>query len=142
MPTEEQRAAHAEDETAIRPVVADFGDAWNRHDVAAVVAVFADDLEHVSVRGRWQRGRAELERTHTQYHATIWKDVTYHPAVEHVHFLRPDVAVVIVHGTFRAGAATEAARSTWVMSKEDGRWLCRAFQQTNLGDVPIAPQQP
>ncbi len=105
-----------------------------------MVKHFADDLDHVSVRGRWQQGRAELEQTHTQYHATIWKDVSYHPVVEKVHFLRPDVAVVIVHGTFRSGDASEAARSTWVMSKEDGRWLCRAFQQTNLQDIPIAPQ--
>ena len=129
-----------EDGAAIRHIVAAFAAAWNRHDAGAVVQHFADDLEHISVRGRWQQGRAELEQTHTHYHATIWKDVTYHPVVEKVHFLRPDVAVVIVHGTFRSADAAEAARSMWVISKEDGRWLCRAFQQTNLQDVPIAPR--
>ena len=65
----------AEDEAAIRHVVAAFADAWNRHDPVAVVADFADDPDHVSVRGRWQRSRRELEQTQRQYHATIWQDV-------------------------------------------------------------------
>ena len=54
----------AEDEAAIRQVVADFADAWNRHDPPAIVKRFSDDLDHVSVRGRWQQGRAELEQTY------------------------------------------------------------------------------
>ncbi len=121
-------------------MVADFADAWNRHDPAAGLAAFADDLDHVSVRGRWQQGRQELQQTHRDYHVTVWAGVTYHPVVEKVRFLRLDVAVAIVRGTFRsAGAAEEAARATWVISKEDGRWLVRAFHQTRLQDAPIAP---
>jgi uncharacterized protein (TIGR02246 family) len=133
------RHNRAEDEVAIRQVVATFADAWNRHDATATVACFADELDHVSVRGRWQRSRAELEETQRQYHATIWQGVTYDPTVEHIRFLRPDIAVVIVQGSFSRSEAREAARSTWVMTNEDGRWVCRAFQQTNIQDIPIAP---
>ena len=129
------------DEAMIRQVVADFAAAWNRHDAAATVTCFADDLDHVSVRGRWQRSRAELEQTQRQYHATIWQGVTYHPTVEHIRFLRPDIAVAIVRGVFRSeSGARDTARSTWVMSNEGGRWVCRAFHQTNIQDIPIAPQ--
>ena len=145
MPTGEhpvERQGHAEDEATIRQVVAEFADAWNRHDPSAMVRHFADDLDHVGVRGRWQQGRAELEQTYIQFHATIWKDVTYHPVVEQVRFLRPDVAVVLVRGTFRSAGATDTARATWTLSKEEGRWLCRAFQQTYLQDIPIAPHAP
>ncbi len=131
----------AEDEAAIRRVVAEFADAWNRHDPAALVRDFSEDLDHVSVRGRWQQDRAELEQTYTSNHAGIWKDVAYHPVVEKIRFLRPDVAVAIVQGTFRSASATDTARATWIMSKEDGRWLCRAFHQTYLQDVPIVPQR-
>ena len=131
----------AEDEAAIRRVVADFVDAWNRHDPRAKVKDFAEDIDHISVRGRWQQSRAELEQTYLDYHAGIWQDVTYHPVVEKVRFLRPDVAVAIVQGTFRSASATDTARATWIMSKEDGRWLCRAFHQTYLQDVPIVPQR-
>lgn len=147
MTTEEHPAeGHhgGEDEAAIRRIVAAFADAWNRHDPPAMASHFADDLDHVSVRGRWQRGRAELEQTYIQFHATIWKDVTYHPVVEKVHFLRPDVAIVIVRGTFRSAGASDGpadtARATWIMSREEGRWLCRAFQQTYVQDIPIAPR--
>jgi len=130
-----------EDEVAIRQVVAGLGDAWNRHDPPGIVQDFAEEMEHVSVRGHWQHTRAELEQTYRCNHAGIWADVTYHPVVEQIRFLRPDVAVAIVHGTFRSGSgAEETARSTWVLSKEAGRWLCRAFHQTYIQDVPIAPQ--
>ena len=82
----------AADEAEIRRVVAEFGEAWNRRDPAALVRDFADELDHVSVRGRWQRTRAELEQTYVTNHAGIWKDVIYHPVVESIRFLRPDVA--------------------------------------------------
>ena len=142
MPTDQQPAEHQHptaDEAAIRQVVADYADAWNRHDPTAKVKDYSDDLDHVSVRGRWQQSRAELEQTYIDYHATIWKDVTYHPMVEKVRFLRPDVAVVIVRGTFHSGDAADTGRATWVMTKESGRWLCRAFHQTFVQDIPIVP---
>ena len=129
-----------EDEVAIRGVVADYGDAWNRHDPTGLVRDFADELHHVSVRGRWQQSRAELEQTYVTNHTGIWKDVTYHPDVEDIRFLRPDVTVAIMRGTFRSPTGEENARSTWVMSKEDGRWRCRASHQTYVQEVPIAPQ--
>ena len=134
------RPDRAEDETAIRRVVADYAADWNRHDPTAKVKDYSDDLDHVSVRGRWQQSRAELEQTYIDYHATIWKNVTYHPVVEKVRFLRPDVAVVIVRGTFRTGDAVDTGRATWVMTKEGGRWLCRAFHQTYVQDIPIVPR--
>ena len=130
----------AEDADAIRRVVAEFGEAWNRHDAAALVRDFAEDLDHVSVRGRWQRSRAELEQTYIANHAGIWNDVTYHPVVEAIRFLRPDVAVAIVHGTFRSSGAEDTARATWILSKEGERWRCRTFHQTYLQDVAIAPR--
>ena len=129
-----------EDQVAIRRVVADFGDAWNRHDPTGLVRDFADELSHVSVRGRWQQSRAELEQTYVTNHAGIWKDVTYHPEVEDIRFLGADVAVVIVRGTFRSLSAEDTARATWVMHNEGGRWVCRAFHQTYVQDIPIAPQ--
>ena len=132
--------SRAEDEAAIRQVVADYADAWNRHDSTAKVKDYSDDVDHISVRGRWQQNRAELEQTYIDYHAGIWKDVTYHPMVEKVRFLRPDVAVVIVRGTFRSGDAADTGRSTWVMTREDGQWLCRAFHQTYLQNIAIVPQ--
>lgn len=138
-----ERGDGGDDEAAIRRVVADFADAFNRHDAAAVVRDFAEDVDHVSVRGRWQRGRAELEQTQRRFHATIWAGMTYHPAVEHLRFLRPDVAAVLVRGTLRAASgAEEAARSTWIMSREGGRWLCRAFHQSYVADIPLAPGAP
>ena len=128
----------AEDDVRIRQVVADVADAWNRHDPTAALDAFADDRDHVSVRGRWQHSRAELDQTVQDDYATIWREVTYHADVEKTRFLRPDVAVAIVRGAFRTAGGMDEARATWVLSKDDGTWRVRAFQ-TDVQDVPIAP---
>jgi uncharacterized protein (TIGR02246 family) len=132
-----------EDESDIRALVSRLGDAWNLHDPPGIVQDFAAEIEHVSVRGHWQHTRSELEATYRRNHAGIWAEVTYHPTVEQLRFLRPDVAVVIVHGTFRSpDAPEEIARSMWVVSKEAGRWVLRAFQQTYVQNIPITPRAP
>ena len=61
------RQDQAEEEAAIRQVIADFADAWNRHDPTAKLKDFAEDVDHISVRGRWQQSRAELEQTYLDY---------------------------------------------------------------------------
>jgi uncharacterized protein (TIGR02246 family) len=143
--TSSERAAtsgdKAADEDSIRSAVEGLGEAWNRHDPQGMVQDFADELEHVSVRGHWQHTRAELEETYRRNHQGIWADVTFTPVVEQIRFLRPDVAVAIVQGVFRSAAGNEEpARSTWVFSKEGEQWLLRAFQQTYIQNVPIAPR--
>ena len=38
-----------------------FVDAWNRHDVAAFAALYAENADFVNVLGVWLRGSASLE---------------------------------------------------------------------------------
>jgi hypothetical protein len=50
------------DEQAVRMVVADYGDAWNRHDPNAILALFTDDADWVNVAGSLWHGQAEHRR--------------------------------------------------------------------------------
>jgi hypothetical protein len=43
----------ASEEDSVRKVVADFGDAWNKHDPDAILALFTEDADWVNVAGSW-----------------------------------------------------------------------------------------
>jgi hypothetical protein len=46
-------ANNADDEQAVRKVIADYGDAWNKHDPDAILALFTDDAD-------WAKRSGEL----------------------------------------------------------------------------------
>jgi uncharacterized protein (TIGR02246 family) len=51
----------AADETAVRGVASKYADAFNRNDVASLVAMFTDDYESVGPDGTVVKGKAQLE---------------------------------------------------------------------------------
>src|SRR5712692_1644382 len=51
-----------DDEAAIRKIVADSADAWNRRDAKALAAHTSEDHDHINVNGAWRNGRVETER--------------------------------------------------------------------------------
>lgn len=50
--------------------------------------------------------------------------------LEHVLFIRPDVAAVKVTQVYRTPDGTDVGTPLWVMAKENGRWLLAACQNT------------
>src|SRR3712207_2607477 len=67
-------AGGVKDEEAIRKVLADFVEAWNKHDAKAFSLVFAEDADFTNVRGMSVHGRAEVEKFHAPRFATTFKD--------------------------------------------------------------------
>ncbi|RZT12709.1 uncharacterized protein (TIGR02246 family) [Kribbella sp. VKM Ac-2569] len=54
--------------------------------------------------------------------------------LEHVLFIRPDVAAVKVRQVYRTPDGPDVGTPLWVMTKEDGRWLLTACQNTGVLD--------
>ncbi|TCC20908.1 SgcJ/EcaC family oxidoreductase [Kribbella speibonae] len=52
--------------------------------------------------------------------------------LEHVLFLRPDVVAVKVRQVYRTPDGPDVGTPLWVMTKEDGRWLLTACQNTGV----------
>jgi uncharacterized protein (TIGR02246 family) len=129
-------ANRAQDEATIRKIVADNTEAWNRRDAKAQIAHFSEDIDHIGVQGLWRSNKAELEKGFTTGLPTTRNVVS--SSVERIHFLTPDVAVVIVRreyvGEFRNSPGhdkeTRKAISTSVFYKVNGNWLIEAFQNT------------
>lgn len=133
---------------AVEKVARDFAEAWNRHDMAALAELFAEDAQFVNVVGLWWKGREQIRAAHAATHATMFKDS--HLAIDSVsvRFLKPDVAI---------------ARSAWqltghrspsgenlpprhgllvhVLVRSGARWQIVDSQNTDIVAGVLAPPQ-
>jgi uncharacterized protein (TIGR02246 family) len=128
------------DVLAIRGVVADTERLQN--DVDGFTGLLTEDVVIVNFGGRRVRGRDRLREAMQEALATPLADVLTRNELEDIHFLRPDVALVAcVKHVFdeRDQAAKDARRPlqpsgrlTFVLTKEQGRWLVAAAQTTPI----------
>lgn len=82
------------DEESIRKVLADFIEAWNKHDAKAFSMVFAEDADFTNVRGASAHGRAEVDKFHAPLFATRLKDTNQKMTKTKIRFIKPDVAAI------------------------------------------------
>jgi uncharacterized protein (TIGR02246 family) len=129
------------DIAAIEEVVARLEHAQQHESVDGFVALFRADAVWTTGGGRRLFGRDEIAAFTARVlpGATATSTATYR--VEHVLFIRPDVAAVKVRqrpvaldGTPLAGA--DEGSPLYVMAKEDGRWLLVACQNTLVPHEP------
>ncbi|HET9001598.1 MAG TPA: SgcJ/EcaC family oxidoreductase [bacterium] len=138
-------------EDAVRRAVNGFAEAWNRHDMDGLGALFTPDADFVNVTGRWWKGRQGIQTSHAFTHATISQsspgvDVPAHAygifKVSNFHFdridvrlIRPDVAIAHGAWTMVGDSRTTESRSgtmTFVVTRDRDRWLIRAAQNTEI----------
>lgn len=128
-------AAGVEDEQMIRKVVSDLYEAWNKHDAAAIVKDFTADHDHINTFGGWAKSKEQIQQAYVRGHAPggpLTRSGEKKHVVEKIKFLRPDVAVAIVHTT----STRNRDVSTWVLTKESNRWLVANFHNTTETTPP------
>lgn len=147
-PVSAQDKDNVTDQAAIEALGRRWQQAWNRHDMAALSMLLAEDVDFVTVGGPkgWLRGRTQLRDDHAAKHQTRFKDSVWTTKEMHIRFLRPDLAVArvlwsttgdrvphIKHGEKREGIFM------WVVEKRGGEWLIVASQNTE--SMPTLPGQ-
>jgi uncharacterized protein (TIGR02246 family) len=141
------QAQSAKDEAAIRALAESWEQAWNRHDVKALGALFTDDADFVNVGAKHWRGRKEIVAKHA---ATLpqFSESTWSTSAVEVHFITPNISIVHVSWGLRGdknqdGSAREPREGAfmWVAVRKGGNWLIRAAQNTNRSSTP-EPQVP
>jgi len=110
-----------------------FADAWNKHDVAGLTALWTKDGDYIEPDGRLMTGPEELKTAYGIVHASVFKDSTLHLMVERVRFVGKDVA--LVDGSYELLGARDphgnaigprAGYFTTVLVKEKGEWKVSA----------------
>jgi uncharacterized protein (TIGR02246 family) len=140
LPVGAQTKGNGKDEEAIKGIAQRWEDSWNRHDMKAVAALVADDVDFITVAGKWRKNRKEFEEHHAnkrhemQYNESVWTTKNIK-----VKFIRADVAMAhvewIIKGDKDPDGTPRQPRqgiSTWVVAKQKEQWLIIATHNTNL----------
>ena len=136
-------AGSVKDEEAIRKVLADFEEAWNKHDAKAFSMVFAEDADFTNVRGMSAHGRAEVEKFHAPLFATRFKDTNQKMTKTKIRFIKPEVAAVDAWWEMTGAKGPDGQEIplrkgllNLIMTKEGDKWLIMVMHNM---DLPASP---
>jgi uncharacterized protein (TIGR02246 family) len=134
-----QTARTSEDEAAIRTVIVEMTEGFNKHDAKAATRMYTADADFVSVRGDASIGGAQVEKGLATVLATRARDATLKTLDVKIRFIRPDVALAHVTNELSGlvnpdGQKLPAHReiSIRVLVKDQGRWQVAAFHNTMI----------
>ncbi len=127
------------DEQAVREVIVNFGEAWNRHDADAILALFTDDADWINVAGNWWHGRAEHQRETAWVHEHVFKNARGHTGHVALRFPTPNTAVAILTHEVDSFVLPDGTRNpggnhrlSFFLVKHQGRWLITSGQNTEI----------
>ncbi len=144
------------DEHGVRAAVTRAEKAWNAADATAYASCMADDVDVVGLLGERYHGRDVVELGHRHIFETIYKDSRVVYTIEQLRFLRPDVAVVILHQKMRSYLPPHVvistarqrqmsdemhdseARATLTLVKQGRSWVIAAFHNTAVASTVTA----
>ena len=130
----------------LKAIPGEFADAWNRHDMKSLAALFTEDAKFVNVVGMWWKSRDEIEAAHAATHATIFKHsrLSFEPA--RVMELAPGVAAV--HARWElAGQLDPDGRPSgprqgvllFVVTSGEQGWRVKVAQNTDIVAGVLVP---
>jgi uncharacterized protein (TIGR02246 family) len=126
-----QERQRAEDEAAIRALVAAREEAWNAGDTVAYAQLLTDDADILSASGRAARGRDALLKLFAEQHANAFAGVRTHTSVMHLRFIAPGIALADVDYRLEGGNVDAVRRGVMAMvARKDpsGRWRIAAIR--------------
>lgn len=126
-------AADVANERVVRELYDNFVAAWNRHDVAALAAMWAIDGDHLEPDGSVAKGRDAVGRLLARQHETVFGKTRLNLSVADVWF--PADHVALVDGGYEIygirtpdGQELPARRGhlTSILIQEQGKWWIAA----------------
>jgi uncharacterized protein (TIGR02246 family) len=138
IPQVQDLSDHADDEAAIRAIIADTEKAFNTGDAELLVEHMAANVSAVGVTGAELVGReAALAGSRIAFAGPLKGQQARYEVVG-ITFVRPDVALVRKHARAVDGAGEpidvgHAMTALYVLTREAGRWWIVARQNTLVG---------
>lgn len=127
------------DKEAIKKLISNYENAWNRHDAKGLADNYAVNATWVNWFGAYYIGRKDIQDHYEAVHTTYFKPSHYYTrAVEDILFIKPDVAISHIRtgltGDARFPGQTFEFRRTIVLTKTHGVWLILAGQNAKLNE--------
>jgi uncharacterized protein (TIGR02246 family) len=120
------------DDTAVRATLDQVYAAWAANDADAFVAPYAEDATAV-LPGAFLPDREAIWACMADVFAGPLKGSAARHEVRSIRYAGPGVAIVIGTGAVLLAGQAEpepASVETWVLSRQDGTWRVRAFQNS------------
>ena len=144
-PIAAQMKGNTKDTEAIKNIALKWQDAWNRHDMKALTALVAEDVDFITVGGVWQKNQKEFEEYHAKGHAMQFKESVWTTKNTTVKFIKSDIAVAHVEWAIKGdkdpdGTPRQPRQGifTWVLERKKGAWLIIAAQNTNIREAALS----
>lgn len=118
-------------ETAVRQVLTNFVDIWNKNKVQTEFGkLFTSDADFVVLGGTYLKGRDEIVAHHVKIRAGIYGDshLVWNPV--RIKFVRPDVAVAEVATEITFGQNKRNTFATIVLAQETSQWFITSMENT------------
>ncbi|MFG1606703.1 SgcJ/EcaC family oxidoreductase [Actinoplanes sp. NPDC049265] len=124
--------ARVADIEAIRQLVAAVERSQNEERPDEFVALFRADAIWTTGHGRRLYGREAISDFTHRVLPGAMRDTTVTFEVEHVLFVRPDVAAVKVRQVYQAPGGPQVGTPLFILAKEQGTWQLTAAQNTSV----------
>src|SRR6476619_451013 len=136
-------AQSSADEAAIRAIVQNEIDTWNKGDAVGYSKDFAANGTFTNIRGQFFTGYDGFLKQHQVIFAGIFKNTTLNQRVISLEFIRPDVAVVQTVTTVaglppgpdvitRDEKGRIRTRLLQILAKRDGVWKIVTYHKTDV----------
>jgi uncharacterized protein (TIGR02246 family) len=122
------------DEKAIRALLHDLGEDWNKHELKEFSARLGENADVVNRFGQWMKGRAAILEHLVILHKSAFRAQleSRSSRIEQVRFLTPDVALAHELTDEMTGKSTR----TYVLQKRDGQWWIESADIIQQGQTP------
>ncbi|AXG82718.1 SgcJ/EcaC family oxidoreductase [Streptomyces paludis] len=128
---------------AIKQVVATVEHAQNNELPDEFLSLFRADAIWTTGGGKRLFGHDAISAFTHQVLPGGMQGLTMTFELEHVLFIRPDVAAVKLRQLYQTPEGLDVGSPLWIMAKEDGRWLLTACQNTGAPeDESMSPDRP
>ncbi|MEV2214874.1 SgcJ/EcaC family oxidoreductase [Streptomyces sp. NPDC050997] len=128
---------------AIKQVVATVEHAQNKELPDEFLSLFRADAIWTTGHGKRLFGRDAISTFTHQVLPGAMQGLTMTFELEHVLFIRPDVAAVKLRQVYQTPDGPDVGSPLWIMAKEGGRWCLTACQNIGVPDDELmSPDRP
>ncbi len=128
-----------DDESAVRAVVAEFANTWNRHDMKAMHELNTEDVEWVNVTANHWKGNPSVLKGHSTIHRTVFAKTDMSVEKTSVRAIAPNAVIAVAAMKF--GPVTIPSgqvlpelrtRGSFIMVRRGAAWKITHFQNTTI----------
>ena len=118
---------------------------WNSHKMDSMGTLLRNDVDFVTVAGRWLKGKAEAIEHHKERHQIVFKKSAWQTDSVAIKYVKPNLAIMHIgwgmSGDVDPDGTPRKPRHgifSWVVIKQNNQWLLLSVHNVNVNEIVIA----